>query len=43
MSVIMTMVVVFILVLINEEAISVSVMMDLIQKTMEGTAQVINF
>ena len=43
MSVIMTIVVVLILVLINQEVISVSVMLDLIQKTTERTAQVINF
>ena len=39
----MIMVVVLILVSINQEAISVNVMLDLIQKTMEGIVQVINF
>ena len=39
----MIMVVVVILVLINQEAISVNVILDLIQKIIKGTAQVINF
>ena len=39
----MTMVVVLIHVSINQEVINVNVMLDLIQKTMEGTAQVITF
>ena len=43
MSVIMIMVVVIILVSINQEVISVSVMLVLIWKTMERTVQVINF
>ena len=43
MNVIMTMVIVLILVSINQEAISVNVMLDLIQKIMKGTAQVIKF
>ena len=43
MNVIMTMVIVLILVSINQEAINVNVMVDLNQKIMKGTAQVIKF